>query len=176
MLPFKSSLVSTCLSLICRLFGSEKNKFIQTRGQNWWVWIKVVMWTTSLACSLLSLCQLGLNFSFGSQSCCTATVWPDGTFLVVLKEIKEIHFSILSSLLLHLILYSYYLVSVPRMYRLFFEGSNDSTVITWKVSLHYPECKFVPFYCSVPVYRFHTGSFWSLKHPDGQHILIDRNI
>ncbi len=129
-----------------------------------------------MACSLLSLCQLGLNVSFGSQSCCTATVWPDGTFLVVLKEIKEIHFSILSSLLLHLILNSDYLVSVPRMYRLFFEGSNDSTAITWKVSLHYPECKFDPFYCSVPVYRFHTGSFRSLKHPDGQHILIDRNI
>ncbi len=44
------------------------------------------------------------------------------------------------------------------------------------MSLHYPECKFDPLYCSVPVYRFHTGSFRSLKHPDGQHILIGRNI
>lgn len=132
---FKYSIVSTCLSLICRLFGFDKIKFIPkvipTRGQNWWVWIKVVMLKTSLQlhwllfkvpCFLLSLCQLGLTFSFGSQSCCTATVWPDGTFLVVLKEIKEINFNILRSLLLNLTLNSDRLVTVPRMYRLFFEG------------------------------------------------------
>lgn len=31
-------------------------------------------------------------------------------------------------------------------------------------------------FSTVPVYRFHTGSFRSLKHPDGQHVLIGRNI